>query len=114
MKILWVILALCFIVSAGSALTMPTVPALSGVSSQDLQPVASFEGGQRYVAGPYNVIVLSGSYREMGRQYGSLMKDELLAEYTFLTNNFTQRGYTTEQIHAIGGELTAFQPKRIR
>jgi hypothetical protein len=72
MNFLGVILVLCFIVAAGSAFTIPTIPALSGANSQDLKPVASFEGGQRYKAGPYNVIVLTGSYREMGRQYGSL------------------------------------------
>jgi len=76
-------------------------PTVAGVISPDLKPVASFEGGQWYKAGPYDVIVLSGSYREMGKQYGGLMKDELSAEYAFLINTLTQRGYTKGQVLAI-------------
>ncbi len=113
MNILGVILALCFLVAAGSAFTIPTVPALSGAGSQDLKPIASFEGGQRYKAGPYNVIVLSGSYREIGRQYGNLMRDELRSVYGIVTNTTARQGVTIEQVREQGVKATALQPKRL-
>lgn len=37
--------------------------------------VAEFEGGQLYKMNPCNLMVLNGTYRQMGRQYGHLMKD---------------------------------------
>ena len=91
---------------AGSLVTAQPV-----VNAPDLKPVASFEGGRRYKAGAYTVIVLSGSYREMGRQYGSLMKDELSAEYSFLITTLTQRGYTKGHVLAIAKEDNAGRPQ---
>ena len=68
--------------------------------AKDLVPVASFDNGQRFQAGDYPVIVLNGSYREMGRQYGALMKKELNEEYAFIISSLKDRGYTQEQIRA--------------
>lgn len=64
----------------------------------NLTPVAAFEGGIRYRAGAYDVIVLNGSYREMGRQYGALMKDELQSVHAIIESFSSERGYSAEQI----------------
>jgi hypothetical protein len=37
--------------------------------------------GELNKAGKINVLVLKGTYRQMGEQYGSLLKDELNANY---------------------------------
>lgn len=36
-----------------------------------------FEGGRGYKSGKVNILVLKGTYREMGRQYGRLAKDQI-------------------------------------
>ncbi|MDP2797088.1 MAG: C45 family peptidase [Methanoregula sp.] len=114
MKILGVILGLALLVSAAGALQLPTISDLSGLNNPDLKAISAFENGQRYKAGPYDVVVLSGSYREMGRQYGSLMKDELRSVYTIVTNRTAQQGATIEQVREMGRTATALQPKRMK
>ena len=47
-------------------------PRISG-----LKYLSSFEGGHKYLAGKLAVLLLSGTYNEMGRQYGGLMKEEM-------------------------------------
>jgi len=42
-----------------------------------LKPFSSFDGGKRYRLDKIDVLELHGDYREMGRQYGKLMKEEL-------------------------------------
>lgn len=80
----------------------------------NLTPVAAFEGGIRYRAGAYDVIVLNGSYREMGRQYGALMKDELQSVHAIIESFSSERGYSAEQIREIGSKGCEFQPERMK
>ena len=114
MKILGIILGLALIVSAAGALQLPAVPDFSGPTSPNLTKVSVFENGQRYKAGPYDVVVLSGSYREMGRQYGYLMKDELQSVYKIVTNKTAQQGVTIEKVREQARQATALQPKRLK
>ena len=46
-----------------------------------LKSISSFEGGTLYRSGKINVLALHGSYRQMGRQYGYLLSDELKGLY---------------------------------
>ncbi len=115
MKLIAVIIALCLLAGSAAALSLPhmaffTRPAIT----PDLVHVASFEGGERFQAGDYPVIVLTGSYREMGRQYGGLMKAELNEEYAFLLDTLTNRGFTQEEIREAGQEITALYPQRVK
>jgi len=80
----------------------------------NLTPVAAFEGGIRYRAGAYDVIVLNGSYREMGRQYGALMKDELQSVHAIIESFSSERGYSAEQIREIGSKGCEYQPERMK
>lgn len=41
------------------------------------QPIKTFEMGKKYIAGGLKVVVLRGTWQEMGRQYGALLQDEL-------------------------------------
>ena len=115
MKIMALLIILCLIITTAAALSLPQAASFSRTATgPDLVPVASFEGGQRYQAGEYPVIVLSGSFRQMGRQYGGLMKTELNEEYTFLLNTLKGRGYTQEQVQEAGRDTTALYPQRLK
>ena len=48
---------------------------------KDVRFVKEFEGGKLYRAGNIGILQLSGSYKEMGRQYGGLLRDEIREFY---------------------------------
>lgn len=56
--------------TARTPITSPTgalkLAGTTGISSQLLTQGTTFENGTRFQAGSYPVVVLSGSYREMG------------------------------------------------
>ncbi len=70
---------------SGSATTVPP---------PGLQPVAAIEGGTLYKAGPVSVLKLRGTYRQMGRQYGALLRDDLAAMYTLAVDGKMIEYYT--------------------
>jgi hypothetical protein len=51
------------------------------VTSGNLEKVSEFEGGRLYKTGKIYVVQLNGNYREMGRQYGGLMKSQIKQFY---------------------------------
>lgn len=114
MKTFLLILLLGILTVPAAAFSLPQLSFSAATPATDLPLVAKFEGGQRYQAGTYPVIVLSGSYRGMGRQYGGLMKTELNEEYTFLMDTLISRGYTREEIRKDGREITAYYPQRVK
>lgn len=70
--------------SAGDGAKSADIQAGSGVASSpniDLELISTFEGGRLYRAGKFNVLVLNGTYREMGRQYGGLIGPQIKAMY---------------------------------
>jgi len=113
-KLIVLVVMLCMLTGTAAALIMPQMVSFSQPVVTGVDPIASFDGGQRFAAGDYSVIVLSGSYRQMGRQYGGLMKTELNEEYTFLLTTLTKRGYTQEQVRTIGRDATASFPQRLK
>jgi hypothetical protein len=109
MKLLCVIIAVCILAFSAAAYSVTAAG-----NTDELVLLSSFEGGERYSAGPYDVIVLSGTYREMGRQYGSLMKDELLAVYDIVTGDAINNGRTVEDLRNEAAVACEFQPKRMK
>ncbi len=105
-----IVLLFSLIIAAGCIASIPVSPP----DNPEMTLVSSFEGGERYLAGNYTVIVLEGSYREMGRQYGALMKDELLAEYAMLTGALKDRGYTIDYLQSYAASGTQNQPERMK
>jgi hypothetical protein len=59
-----------------------------------LQIAGEFEGGKLYRAGKINVVVMKGSFYQMGRQYGALLKDEFNEFYNM---GVKQTGIGTEK-----------------
>jgi hypothetical protein len=64
---------LCILATVAMAAVAPA----GGAATTRLDVAATFEGGRLYRAGFISVVELTGSYREMGRQYGTLLQTEL-------------------------------------
>jgi hypothetical protein len=59
------------------------------VGAQDAcRAVKEYRGGVLYECGGIRMAVLKGNYREMGRQYGGLLKNEILAYYDSMIDKF--------------------------
>jgi len=52
--------------------------------------VAEFEGGKLYKMSPCHLLVLNGTHRQMGRQYGHLLKDQIHYMRDLLAREFSQ------------------------
>jgi hypothetical protein len=78
-------------------------------------PVMIFEGGKLYRAGFLNVVKLHGSYRNMGRQYGTLLKNELNEFYNNMSNNFgIDSRFTHDAILQTAKSDFRFYPQRYK
>lgn len=62
-------------------------PAWDKINSEATK-IAEFEGGQLYKQDAIHIIVLNGSYYEMGRQYGHLLKEQINWHFNELKNDF--------------------------
>lgn len=64
-----------------------------------LTPVRVFEGGTAYRTSDdcYWVLRLSGSWRQMGRQYGGLVRDGLRQFYAEITTDVKERGIDIDE-----------------
>ncbi len=114
MRSLILLIILCIFAGTAAVLVLPSWMPASHSADSGLVYVSSFEGGQRFSAGEYPVIVLTGSYRGMGRQYGALMKSELNDEYTFILDGLEKQGYTRDQVRGYGREIPAYYPERLK
>lgn len=112
MKLLAILGILCLLTGPVVAFTLPDLASFSWQSKPSKGPALTFEGGKRYDAGGYPVIVLTGSFRQMGRQYGGLMKTELNEEYAYILDSLAKRGYTRDQVRAMGREAAVLYPQR--
>ncbi len=72
-----------------------------------------FEKGKKIAIGDIKVVNLQGTWREMGRQYGQLMKKELDDVNTFLDLIIEESEGNAKQAKAIVAQQTAQTPYRI-
>ncbi len=91
----------------------------AGAASAELKYVAEFEGGKFFKAGNVSVLVLTGSYRQMGRQYGALAKDDLQAVHNtisdvFLNNPDEKRRMSPAELNTIARALFERYPQRYK
>lgn len=76
-----------------------------------LKFVESFEGGNRYLTpnGIYPILNLFGSWEEMGRQYGYLLRDQLREFHDEISSDLASRGVGYEaQVEAATALSAAF------
>jgi len=85
----------------------------------ELKYIAEFQGGKLFRAGDVRVVVLKGNYRQMGRQYGALLKDDLQAMYTaieevFLNNPDEKKRMPPDELKTISWTLFNRYPQRYK
>ncbi len=75
--------------------------------------VSEFEGGRLYKAGAVPVLQLRGTHYQMGRQYGMLLKDDLVAAY-HLTVHVMGRYLTYERMKQVAQNVYDRYPRKYR
>jgi hypothetical protein len=92
-RVMAVIIALLILV------TGPYAECRAHETDSSLTPVRVFEGGTAYRTSEdcYWVLSLNGSWRQMGRQYGGLVRDELCQFYAEITTDVEERGIDTDE-----------------
>jgi len=82
----------------------------------DMTLVASFEGGKRYAVGSVTVLDLHGSYRQMGRQYGMLMKTDFRELFDIAINGrfIGQESFTYERLRQISEQVYSVYPNKYK
>jgi len=85
-------------------------------SMTDVTLVSSFEGGNRYAAGKVTILDLHGSYYQMGRQYGMLMKEDLKELFEVAINGrfIEQESFTYERLTQISEKVYSVYPNKYK
>ena len=87
-------------------------------AAEDSKPKwsAEFEGGKLYRAGKFSVVELTGDYRQMGRQYGGLLKNELQTLYQLSIEEFfiKKQKLPPERLKTIAMAVFEPYPQRYR
>lgn len=81
-----------------------------------VSPEKTFEGGKLHTFGEFSVLDLHGSFREMGRQYGFLLRDKLHEFYDIAIEEqcLKKQGLTYEQLLEKGRSMFRFYPQRFK
>ncbi|MBU2473665.1 MAG: hypothetical protein KKG91_02915, partial [Candidatus Omnitrophica bacterium] len=82
----------------------------------DIKLVKEFEGGKLYQAGGIDLLELNGSYHQMGRQYGGLLKQKIDKFYDLaIEKHYIERlGISYELIKGFSEEAAGFYPERFK
>lgn len=80
-----------------------------------LRQVKSYSDGRLYKAGDFNVVVLKGDWRQMGMQYGRLMREQLVGFYeTAVTKNLAGNNISLERIGYIASAVYEKYPDNFK
>jgi hypothetical protein len=111
--VLVLLLAFCLSILPGDT---PGHANATGQSRPMMSLSAEFEGGRLYDAGGVKVLELSGTYRQMGRQYGALLGRDLQALYhVAIEAAFSrEKGIPMERMRQVAQAVYAPYPKRYR
>ena len=91
------------------------VPAWADALLDTKTPIACFEQGEKYQQSDAKVVNLYGTWHQMGRQYGYLLKDELQRVYFTKLQNFMQQHQDkTAAMCSIAEQLYQYNPYRFR
>lgn len=75
----------------------------------------TFEGGHLHQIGSIKVLELHGSYREMGRQYGYLLRDDLFRIYDNMSHDFGKsEAISRDRLLAYGNRSFQLYPQRYK
>ncbi len=110
---LTILLAVLLILSASGS-----VPAgeTADMKSPELIFSAEIEGGKLYRSGEIRVVELNGNYRQMGRQYGMLLKGDLKELYHDAIDKFfiKKKGFSLERLKTIARSIFDLYPRRYK
>jgi len=111
MKKSFLLIIIAFLFLAGTS-----VAVVAQATVQSSQPVSTFEEGSLYKSGKLNILDLHGSYRQMGRQYGRLIKDDLHSLYKKAIEGYFigQKGLSREILKKTAMSLFNFYPQRFK
>jgi len=84
--------------------------------NKDARPQREFECGKLYKVGNISILQLSGSYKEMGRQYGGLLKDEIQEFYTVVIDEhyIKDKGLKYEEIKGFSEAAYPLYPEKFK
>ncbi len=113
-KILIIIITAIFFLMVTPGTVLSSETALN--DQQKLELVGEFERGKLYQAGKISVLELSGSYRQMGRQYGMRLQEELHTLYDMAVEELfiNERGFSRERLLTIAQAVYDPYPKRYK
>ncbi len=105
-----------FILIAFLFLAGTSIAGAAPLAFQSSKPVSTFEGGSLYESGKLNILDLHGTYKQMGRQYGYLLKDQLNHLYRIAIENYFvgQKGLSRKTMEQTAMSLFDFYPQRFK
>jgi len=101
------VLLSCQACSTGNASASGAGGGASDLSYTAPEVLSTFEGGTVYKAGELKVLKLSGTWKEMGRQYGRLFSDDLKAMYDTVVKQYIENKLIDSE-----SQLTEFSKKQ--
>jgi len=78
-------------------------------SQKGMHLLSSFEGGKLYSTGKFRVLELSGTYRQMGRQYGGLMSGPMKEMYNEVVSQYAKNRVVCSDISLDDFSLQLFR-----
>lgn len=105
-----------FILIAGLMFTGTSVADSISTPRSSTTPSAVFEGGRLFKSGKINVVMLSGSHRQMGRQYGHLLSKELNHLFKTAIQEYfiNQKGLSMDTLKQTAMSLYYLYPQRFK
>lgn len=81
-----------------------------------LNYIMKYEEGKYYKSldNMIDILVLEGTYREMGRQYGFLLNDELIEIHGKIKSHLTEQGWSEDSLNIYAKWLELNQPQQIK
>jgi hypothetical protein len=88
----------------------------NNTSSSGLELVGSYDGGAAYKLKntDFKILVLEGTFRQMGRQYGQLMDAEITSIYQLISDRLKSQGWSDDSLASYAKYLELTQPQLIK
>jgi len=84
-------------------------------ANSELKYVGGINRGQKYTLGKFPVLILKGSFRDMGRQYGKLLREEIRGLYARMKTELLDRpGFPAQKSEQMARDLGSRYPERFR
>ena len=100
---------------AGTAVKDSGLPLVKSYPENPKGATGALAQGSLYKAGKINVLVLQGTYRQMGRQYGALLKKELNQDYQGIVKGIEGiEGLSLADLQEMANSVYATYPQKYK